>query len=58
MDNKPKTVCYEVVLSGGHDDISVCFNGPDGLSKQEIQRRAEEEALRKTYVYSVKVSAA
>jgi hypothetical protein len=51
MDN---TVIYEVTLD--HPSSYVCFEGPKGLSENEILSRAIEELTQKTTLWSVKIT--
>ena len=55
MNDKKKTVTYEVILSGDHPDIFVCFEENEGISDTDIQCCAEAEAFRKTYISSKRV---
>lgn len=50
-----KTVTYEVLLSGDHPDIFVCFEENEGISDADLQACAEAEAFRKTYISSKRV---
>lgn len=51
-----KIVTWEIVLSGDHPDIFVVFDAPDNLSDHELQNLAEQEAFRKTYIWSKKIT--
>lgn len=44
-------VTYEVTLD--HPDVFVTFDGPDGMTKDQILNMAIEELTRKTSLYKV-----
>ncbi len=49
-----KIIEWEIVLSGGHDDIFVTVEAPENATDEELQALAEKEAFRKTYIFSAK----
>lgn len=49
-----KQVDFEVVLSGDHPDICVVITADENASKNTLLQLACDEAMRKTYIWSIK----